>query len=343
MNRHPKLMGLDIGFGFTKCIDGEQAVIFTSRMRPYPEAPEAPPEGYLVDIDKARFAIGHEGHSEELFEDFARGPERLLDGFAKGLTLTAAAHYAEQEAPLQIVLGLPISEAQRWQGILTERLIGYHKIGLASGHRPWVQKNVHIRKIHVVPHPLGTFINLIMDHEGRHRNAEVQHQKVALVDIGFRTTDIMVMEAGRFCNRGSATLGIGMADGLQAIARKLHREKVVIPDVAHFYRAVGLGHMRIGDQAYNLNSLRDQIYQQLAATLADRINDRLREHWDLERLLLTGGGAVDLADRLAALLHGEVDLIEHEQDVRLSNAQGYLSLAKHMWGGSGLCTRHGTP
>jgi plasmid segregation protein ParM len=347
MNRHPKLLGLDIGFGFTKCVGEERAVILDSRLQPCPQDDADPSAltagGYLLELPEGRFLVGQDRRGASASAAFARRPERLLGEYAKSLALTAAALFSEQEAPLQIVLGLPLAETQRWQPILKEGLAGYHKFSLAEPAGPWIHKNIHIRKVHVVPHPLGTFINLIMDREGRLRDSDGQHQKLALVDIGFRTTDVMVMEAGRFCNRGSATIEMGIGDALAAMARKLGRNGAASPDWSSFYRAVCMGVIRIGEETYDLNAWREESYQQLAAALADQINFRLREDWDLERLLLTGGAAGDLAEHLAPLLHGEIDLIEHEKDTRLNNAQGHFSLARHMWGGSGLCRRTGSP
>ena len=43
-------------------------------------------------------------------------------------------------------------------------------------------------------------------------------EPIAVVDIGFRTTDVMVMASGRFCNRGSGTIEMGMANGFEKIA-----------------------------------------------------------------------------------------------------------------------------
>jgi plasmid segregation protein ParM len=340
MNRQPKLLGLDLGFGFTKCVDGERAVIFQSRLCRGIEgggAP-APVEGvFRIELEEGDFIVGDDASGTSLLAHFARRSDLLVKGYGKTLALTAAALFSQQECPLQIVIGLPVSQVAVWTASLVEQLTGYHKIGLCQADGNWSRKNVHIRKVHVVPHPLGSFSNLIMDQGGNLRPSDYRNRKVALVDIGFRTTDVAVMASGRFCNRGSGTIDMGFAEGLEAIARKLYRETGCIPDLDRLYRAVRMGFIRIEDQEYNLRRLREETYRHLAATLADRINYQLREDWDMESVLLTGGGATDLAEDLAPLLDGEVILIEHEQDVRLGNAQGNLYLARHLWGASGFC------
>jgi plasmid segregation protein ParM len=274
-----------------------------------------------------------------LLTDLARRPERLFDQYAQGLALTAASFFSEYESPLHIVVGLPLAMVQQWQDRLKARLVGFHRVGRASAAEAPVRNHIHIRKVHIVPYPLGTFVNLIMGHDGRMRKTEDGEKKIALIDVGFRTTDLMVMEAARFRQRGSATIEMGLADAWEAIARELGRQGAEMPDMAGLYRAIRMGRLRTEERTYDVAALREKAYRRLAAALADHINHRLRADWDLERLLLTGGAAVELAPNLAPLLDGEVDLIEHEQDVRLSNAQGHLNLARHMWGRSGLCDR----
>ena len=343
MGHHPKLLGLDIGFGFTKCTDGERAVILLSTLQPWHGDPgdgRSLAEGdYRVALAGEAFVAGPEGHGVSLLTDLARRPARLFDQYAQGLALTAAALFSESESPLHIVVGLPLAMVRRWQARLEAGLLGFHMVELASAAEAPLRKHIHIRKVHIVPHPLGTFINLIMHHDGRRRESKDGERKIALIDVGFRTTDLMVMEAARFCQRGSGTIQMGLADAWEAVARELGRQGAEVPDVAGLYRAIRMGRLRIGERTYDVAAPREKAYRQLAAALADQINHRLRADWDLERLLLTGGAAAELAPVLAPLLNGEVDLIEHEQDVRLSNAQGHLRLARHLWGRSGLCDR----
>ena len=338
MNRQPKLLGLDIGFGFTKCVDGERTVIFPSSLRRgRPSSDSHPAEGgFDIALEDGDYRVGDDTGAAFL-EDFARRPERLFDTFGKYLALTAIAAFSEQERPLHLMIGLPVSLARHWQELVTERLTGYHKIGIYQPGGCCVRKNIHIRRMRVVPHPLGTFATLIMNARGYLRASPYRESKVALVDIGFRTTDVMVMTAARFGNRGSGTIEMGMADGLETIAAKLVQTTSSAPDLQRLLNAIRRGFIRIGDQEYNLQPLRDATYRWLAGALADRINAFLKEDWDLESVLLTGGGAADLAEDLAPLIKGEVVQIEHDQDPRLSNADGQLRLARHHWGATGFC------
>ena len=341
MNRQPKLLGLDLGFGYTKCLDGEQSIIFASLARPdirQENDTRGHPDGARrVMLDGNRLCVGDDTGSPSLFEHFACHPKRLIHELGRTLMLTAIAPFSEQECPLHVVLGLPLTSSRLWGAELSERLTGYHKITMYEADGSSIPKNIHIRKLHIVPHPLGTYTSLIMDATGAYRDSDYNTNKVAIVDVGFRHTDIMVMEAKRFCNRGSGTIEMGIAGGFEIIAHRLKRETGQTLDLDRLYKAIRMGFIRIDDQEYNLNNLREETYQHLSGALADRINYALKDDWDLERVVLTGGGASDLADTLASLIDGEVVLIEHDEDVRLGNVQGQLTLARHMWGTSGYC------
>ena len=336
MNRTPKLLGLDIGFGFTKCVDGERVVIFPSSMRRNGDPPRGA-GGYAIAAPDGDYQVGEDTGGLPLFENFARRPDRLFDTYGKNLALTAMASFSEQEAPLHVVIGLPFSQTPHWSAPLMDRLTGYHKIGIHQSDGGCVRKNVHIRKIRVVPHPMGTFTSLIMDARGRLRESPYRENKIALVDIGFRTTDVIVMTAARVSSRSSGTIEVGMASGIEAIAHKLSRETPAVPDLGNLLTAIRQGLIRIEDRTYNLEHLRETTYQWLSSALADRINYHLKDDWDVESVLLTGGGSADLAEYLAPLIDSEVVLIEHDRDARLSNVDGQLRLARHRWGATGYC------
>ena len=341
MNRQPKLLGLDIGFGFTKCVDGENTVIFPSSIRPGFTPPDSAGRpaagGYDIATPEGDYRVGDDMGRASLFEDFARGPDQLLDCCGKHLALTAIAPFSEQECPLHLAIGLPLSQTPQWEEQLAKRLMGYHKIGIYQPDGRSVRKNIHIRRVRIVPHPLGTYATLIMNARGYLRASPYREGKVALVDIGFRTTDVMVMTSGRVSNRGSGTIDIGIANGIETIAATLRQTVIWSPDLQGLITAIRRGFILIEGQEYNLQRAREATYQRLASALADRINYFLREDWDLDNILLTGGGAIDLAENLAPRLKGEVVLIEHHQDPRLSNADGLLRLARHGWGATGFC------
>jgi plasmid segregation protein ParM len=236
------------------------------------------------------------------------------------------------ESALHLVLGLPVSHWQRLKDAFVERLIGYHKVHSLQPDGSRIPKNFYIRKIHTVPHPMGTYLGMLMDANGRMRDEALKEQKIVLVDIGFGSTNVIVVERMRLSNRCSGTIDLGVGRGFEAIDRKLRQETGYVPRFDRLYQAVRMGSIRIEGQTYNLERIRAKAFGCLAEELADRIDRMMTVEWDLDRLVLTGGGARELAEAIGPLLPGEVSVIENLQDLRLNNVQGQLRLARARWG-----------
>jgi plasmid segregation protein ParM len=344
MKSRIKLIGVDLGFGFVKAYDGQRPVIMPSALaengRGADDGPSdrlAPALGVAMEVDGAALFVGQQAASDWRAPQRPRRSERLFSEFGQRLVLAVLGSYAERENPLHVVLGLPLSHFQRLKTAFEARLLGYHRTVWRQPDDSRIPKNIHIRRIHTVAHPMGTFSGLVMDEDGHLRQEGFADLKIALVDIGFRSTNVMLMDRLQFSNRCSGTIELGVSRGFELIDRKLRRESGARPSFEVLYQAVRLGHIRITDQTYNLERLREEAFRQVAVELADNITHLLAPAWDLDRLLLTGGGARELSAFIGPLLPGDVSQIENEQDARLNNAQGQWRLARSLWGASGLC------
>ena len=348
MKSRIKLVGVDLGFGFTKGFDGQRAVIMPSILaengRPPATSPVAHPlieEDLHLAFEDATFFAGNRADCDWLSPQVPRQAERLFGDYGRRLVLAVLATYTEMETPLMVVIGLPVSHYQRLKDVFETRLIGYHKVAWVRPDGSRVPKNVHIRKIRTVPHPMGTYSGLIMNAEGRMRADMFKDQKTIVVDIGFRTTNVITMDRMRFSNRYSGTIALGISRGFEQIAHKLKAETGRSPSFDQLYQAVRLGSIHIDGQHYKIERVRREAFSRLAEQLADNIGYLLSAAWDIDSLLLTGGGSRDLAEYIGPLLPGEVSQIENEQDVRLNNVQGQLRLARSFWGASGFCEQGG--
>ncbi|MDJ0808591.1 MAG: ParM/StbA family protein [Desulfobacterales bacterium] len=348
MKNPTKLIGVDIGFGFAKGFDGQLPIIFPSILshhgRPEEAAgPEqgAPGLGLHIEINGEGYFVGRRADCDWRSPQLPRQPDRLFGAYGKHLVLALLSAYTEMESPLHVVLGLPVSYFQLLKASCEAGLIGYHKLVWVEKDGSRIPKNIHIRKLHLVPHPMGTYSGLVMDANGRLQAEKFRERKIAVVDIGFRSTNVIAMDRMRFSNRYSGSIDLGISRGFERIERKLRDETGRSLTFDQLYQAVRMGHIRIEDQTYNIERVRREAFSLLAEQLADNIGHLLAAAWDLDNLLLTGGGSRELADYIGPLLPGEVSQIENEQDARLNNAQGQLRLARALWGASGFCENAG--
>ena len=60
--------------------------------------------------------------------------------------------------------------------------------------------------------------------------------------------------------------------------------------------------------------------------------DRLwADEWDMDAIVITGGGAMELAKILQPLIPGNVIPLQNNTDARLNNVQGYFKYGRHLW------------
>ncbi|MBW2585299.1 MAG: hypothetical protein JRE36_17615 [Deltaproteobacteria bacterium] len=85
----------------------------------------------------------------------------------------------------------------------------------------------------------------------------------------------------------------------------------------------------------NFVKIRDEVYSQLAASIANDIDRLWAADWDIDAIILTGGGCRDLAQYLRPQITGNIIPVETNRDPRLNNVLGYIKYGHSVWGEAG--------
>lgn len=338
-----KVLGIDIGFGFTKATNGTDTMVFKSIFGDASElqfwmdfGDKMPSDFFHVTVDGKSYFIGELAEQQSQVLNFTLDQEKLITEFVKILSLTVAGAYQDQDAeinvPINIVSGLPIGHFKNNHDRFNEILTGHHQVIYHRHNGTKVTKEVYINKILMLPQPLGSILNLLMDENGKIANGDLAQQKIGVVDIGFRTTDLSIMDKLRYIDRGSRTMDTGISKAFTMIANKLREKYGVNVQLYRLYNTVESGTINIKGQSLNLASIRDQVYEQLAGNIANDIDRLWSEDWDIETIVLTGGGSMALAKHLQPLITGNVVFSGENEDARLNNVKGYLKYGKQIWG-----------
>ncbi len=75
----------------------------------------------------------------------------------------------------------------------------------------------------------------------------------------------------------------------------------------------------------------EQVFGQLAAAIGNEVDRLWADDWDMDTMVITGGGGAVLAKYLQPLLKGYLLPIDPAKDARLYNVQGYYKFGKHIW------------
>ena len=341
-----QVIGIDIGFGFTKATNGKDTFIFKSIFGEDADiqfwadfGDDTPTDHIHVTIDGKSYFIGDLAEQQSSVLHFTLDQEKLITDYVKILTLAVAGMFIDQggasNVPINVVSGLPIGFFKQNHERFNELLTGHHRVTYHSQNGEETTKELHINKVRMLPQPLGSVLNLLMDDNGKIVNKTLANQKIGVVDIGFRTTDFTILDRLRYIDRGSRTIETGIAKGFSVIANKLREKCGVSVELYRLYNAAQTGSIKVRGSGVNFVKIRDQVYSQLAASIANDIDRLWADDWDIDAIILTGGGSRDLAQYLQPQITGNIIPVEANRDPRLNNVLGYIKYGQSVWGEAG--------
>ncbi len=337
-----EVLGIDIGFGFTKATNGKEFLMFKSLLG---EAAEIPfranlsnssfTENLHVTVDDKTFFVGDFAERQSDVRQSTLDQDLLIQEFAKTLALTAAGIFSEKYVPMNVVSGLPVGYFTEYKESFVKALLGHHTVNYHKSDGSTVTRRININRIRMIPQPMGSMLNLLMNERGQITEKDLAKKKVGVVDVGFKTTDFIIFDRLQFISRGSRTVDMGISDTFRTIANKVRKQVDVGLELYRLYDPVSQGLIKVRGQEMEIAEIRDQVYAQTAGELADEINQIWADDWDMDTVILTGGGGIELAKHLQPLIAGNVIATSQEVDARLNNVQGYLKFARHLWAKDG--------
>ena len=330
-------LGVDVGFGYTKAYDGDRSIIFKSIIGDaaeiqfqsgFSEGGEL--ENLHVTVDEKDYYVGDLAEKQSNVREFTLEQNTLLENSAKVLSMTSLALFCGSGSrEFSLVTGLPIRYFKQFRSRFVQMLEGTHRIKLHLREEA-NEKVIEVRKVRVLPQPFGAVFNLLMNSHGRIVDRDVARQKFGIIDIGFRTTDYTITDRLRYIERGSRTTDTGISKAFSLISRKILEQSGVNVELYRLFDPVRKGRIRIRGKEYSLSDLRDEVMRQLANSIVSDMERLWVEDWDLEFVLLAGGGAVDLAPILEKMIEGQTRVLSADTDMRLTNVVGYLKYAKYI-------------
>ncbi|ACN15200.1 conserved hypothetical protein [Desulforapulum autotrophicum HRM2] len=334
-----EVVGIDVGFGFTKAFNGKNSVVFKSVLGDSTQiqfrsslGDDQDNSNLHVTLDGKSYFIGSYAEQQSNVKEFTLDQDKLLTDFVKVLALTAIGVCCENNASLNVVSGLPVGFLTRDYKRFADLLTGRHEIIFHYENKDDITRRIHINKIQMIPQPIGSIFNLLMDDRGKITDRKLSGQKIGVVDIGFKTTDFSIFDHLQYIERSSTTMDTGISKCFSLIANKLRQESGVNIELYRMFSFIESGAIKIRGREYNIANLKKRVYAHAAAAIAADVNRLWEEDWDMDSIILSGGGSMELAPFLRSLIQGNVIPIANDVDTRLNNVQGYLKFGRHKWG-----------
>ena len=333
------VIGLDVGFGFTKATNGRETQLFKSVVGDAAEStfseallPGKNALGRHLALNGEIFYVGELAEQQSRGRGFSLDPAQFLSKYARTLAVSACAPLTNGAEPLRIVTGLPISFFRKHKDTLTQLLQQRHVVTLFKPNGEKEERVLNIERVRVIPQPFGSLFNLMLNDLGKASSQRYISEKIGVIDVGFRTADYSISDKTKYSERGSQSTDAGISVAFHAIANALQEKSGVAIELYRLYDAVTRGTIKIKGKRYDITALVKQAFTALATKVATEANRLWSDDWDVDAIIITGGGGAVLAPYLTPLLEGEVIPVPSDQDARLNNVSGYYKYGLHIWG-----------
>jgi plasmid segregation protein ParM len=218
------LLGIDIGFGFSKTVTRFGADAFPSVVADWTPADVQIGGFGRNDLE----ALAYQGREYLVGERALKVGRRLFVGLSREwlgtvpyrlLVLNAIRRRVPHSSvSVTIVTGLPVGDIPQHLATVKRQLVGTHRLEILPAGRTW---EVTIADVRVIPQPLGTIFSQVMDDEGNLTDARLVEMRIGVLDIGFRTSDYFTLQGFEVIPAQCLTRNTGIAELLLDVSREV--------------------------------------------------------------------------------------------------------------------------
>lgn len=315
------ILSIDIGYGYTKGVGPKDlrfsfpSVIGTAEEIAFTSDLIVNQAGPMVGYGGRRFFYGQQALLQSRLRSAIFDRSRIRDETYRLLFAAALAELVQHhpdDTSLNVVTGLPV-------GFFSDRDDAV--ISLEGEYRLQVGDSVtfDVKQVYVVPQPFGSLFRELLDEEGAISNLDVEHGRVAVIDIGTYTTDFIVADELRYVQRFSDSIPVGWSEAASNLQRELSSRYRLDLTLHEVDQAIRSGGARVKGQSIDLQPLLAPVARELEATVVAKARDLWGEGAALDAVLITGGAAQYLADAIQSV-YPQARLLP---DAFWANAEGF--------------------
>ena len=169
---------------------------------------------------------------------------------------------------------------------------------------------------------------MFLDYNGTLIDESLAASKVGMIDIGFRTTDYIVVDNLENIDRLSGSSNTALSTAYFIIADMLKEEFKITKPIYQLDEIVRNGVIRISGKAYNLDEIKKHAFSMVAEKLVTEINGLWINKWELDMVFISGGGGMAISEYLLPAFENAL-LVKEAQ---FANVYGFRKLAQRLYG-----------
>jgi plasmid segregation protein ParM len=330
-------LGLDVGYGFVKVTDDSDGYLFPSvvgngsigsgfNLAPS-AAPADPTDEICLSVDGRVYYVGQMAIRRSRLAYRGLSETRTEGNDMRVLVLAALSFFCHEPTnTFQLVTGLPPGRMHLADNLI-QQFQGEHRIIRHGAHdQAFI---IRIDRLQVVPQPLGSFWAQVLEPSGRVRSDHpLLSGRVGLLDVGFGTSDLAVVQDGEYVPEASRTIPTGLSTAYDDISEQLQVEHGIERQTYALDKDVLTEKIHVAGRQIDISRIVAGAFDNLSTKLLVE----MKSVWQiagLDRILLTGGGGQALGSKLLRHLpQGEV-----LDNAATANSRGYYAWAARAFQG----------
>jgi len=335
----PKLVGIDLGYGQIKVMTKDFQLRFLSAVgtpvSDFSKTSAVNSEQELMNslaitYQGQKYYVGHNAlvNTRNGKMTLRQNKAEVIDNKVKLLTaLALLIPENESYGEFEIITGLPVLEFKGQCEILKDAISNNNKTFECTMHygNKDVLKLIKVKFVKVISQGEGAFYDFVLNKKGelvQGREDDVAGM-VMVVDVGYRTTDIVAMENGRYIETLSDQLNKGVNQMHQEILRLIMDKLNIKKELKDMDSIVRTGELFHNMKTYKVHDIIAQAAKPFAEDIVENLhtitNDQLG---GMQRIILTGGGAELVYSYVKKALSGIIE-VHIMDDAEFCNASGY--------------------
>ena len=328
-------VGLDDGYAYTK------VALPDGRLLAVPSRARMGSAGVTWIRDEEQKIFEYETGGSVYSVGAVDGEPTQFDEYPGSALNRVIIQHALQQAGLSgrsvhVVTGLPVSAFYRNDGQQRRQAIQAKRDGLKLAVEPVVARKASQRSAQqgllkvsiafheVIPEALAAWYDYVIvmtDDDGVTLDADRVNAPIAIVDIGGRTTDYVVVQDQGIVHGSSGSLNRGMLNVKIRVANRI-QEQFDINELGEqsISRAVDTHRLRLHGKDHDVSAMVAEAKRELVERLYTETRRKLGLGVELDRVLFVGGGSAALAADIANWFPNQI-MADH---AAFANARGML-------------------
>lgn len=335
------LVGIDLGYGQIKILSNDKQYKFLSAVgtptSDFGRSINISNEEDLlkslsITYNNTKYYIGHNAivNTRNGRLSLRQNKSDMEENKIKFITAIALLTEENQnEIEVSVVSGLPVLEFKNQKDKLFNMFNNKFNFTMHYGSKT-VNKTIKVKDIRIISQGEGAFYDYILDDNGDiiNERANKVNGTIMVVDLGYKTTDIVTLENGRYIELLSDQLNKGINQIHNECIKLIMNQLGIKKEVKEIDEAIRNKKLFHNTKFYDIESIINTASKPFAEDIVESLinlsNDQLGS---MQNLLLTGGGAEILCPFIKRELYDIINISKIDNS-EFSNASGYYKYGK---------------